>query len=1103
MEANYRWRRFLAPLFDRIADKQMELNRFDCPSPGGLLIPLSLAICLVATEALAISEVVIINPQSPTNLPFGTGGPAALLNDPFAYDPVQDYSNALFLTGATQRLDIPQTAYGGGAIDTFMTRRNGGLNLGTNASNFVNVDIQLNPDQSFDYLDLWGRTDHSPGEEDRHQELTITFYDAPGGSAGAGSILGSLPHFNEVSAKDGSNTPGSAYGRLDVASVLDPTSRRGVQSFEIDHVGSDKFLLIMEMRAASLSGVGPGAQPVLTVDRATGEIRLVNESIDGSSFAFSAYSIVSESGGSLVPTRWDSIAATGDADSGGSIDSEDRWIEFSGPDSTRDLSEAADPVGGGVSLAMGESFSLGRAWRRGSTADLSIQLVDGNEFAIDAEVRYVNEFLPGDYDQNRVVEPADYERWRDTYGRTGNNLEADGNLDGVVNAADYTVWRDGLVTPSSLAIPEPSSLIGMLSTLLAIGLLSERSHRIPRGTPPSSVCSLSRNHRYHQSLVAHTIVVGGLLAYQPAATAQTIIETGNKIVRLEKVIGGLNGSLSGNTANTRTQFIPIDLSPLGNGQNLILTLSGHVRLQQADGTLALGAYLDTTNSRTPSPNAQDFTQIGATSIATHPGFLDPLSRGYGKFYTVTSERAGTGIAADFSLNLSQGGNHVVDSVVNEWTVSPAMIGVADQLRYTPDLGSVDDTVSVREVLRSQRPGIIHTLADIAFDSNQNLLITSGDGGGNAFPNSDGSANGQSRTENSLDPTNIFGSILRIDPLELPNDTRVTGGVNGQYRIPHDNFFAIDNDPDTPAEFFAYGFRSPYRLSVDEATNRVFIGDVGEASREEINEVQNGGNYGWGGFEGTRINDLGLANAAINPLDPTFELYHNLGGHSEAVNVVGGFIYRGEALPELQGKYIFADTGEDEFTQSTNVLDLFYGDPDTSDASTRDDFFRLQLELPDGLPDRVWSLAEDADGEILLLVGPERIDLFDLSEGETDGGVWRVAPAVSRPLSGVDGDVNQDGLVNGDGTGIAAVDDVTAFAEGWLSSDHETLFDQVSNGDLNLDGVTNLADWVILRANHENGAQLSLARLLETSIPEPTTLVLISLTILSPPRRRRS
>jgi hypothetical protein len=129
-----------------------------------------------------------------------------------------------------------------------------------------------------------------------------------------------------------------------------------------------------------------------------------------------------------------------------------------------------------------------------------------------------------------------------------------------------------------------------------------------------------------------SIIIGLAISLSPPALlAQTPIPVGPLQVRLEQVTGGLNGNLSGNTANTRKQFIPIDMSPIGDGRQLILTLGGHVRMLQTNGTLAAGAYVDTFNGvSSPLPGDLNFRDIGNTGIAVHPGFLSPQSRGYGR-----------------------------------------------------------------------------------------------------------------------------------------------------------------------------------------------------------------------------------------------------------------------------------------------------------------------------------------------------------------------------------------------------------------------------------------------------------------------------------------
>lgn len=578
-----------------------------------------------------------------------------------------------------------------------------------------------------------------------------------------------------------------------------------------------------------------------------------------------------------------------------------------------------------------------------------------------------------------------------------------------------------------------------------------------------------------------SLFIFALVSLIPAAAvshAQAPVPTGTVAVRLEPVVTGLNGVLTGNVANERKQFIPIDMTPLGDGRQLVFTLGGHVRLLQSDGTLAPGAYLDTFNpGASPLPGDLNFRDIGNTAIAAHPGFSDPQSRGYGKFYTLTAE-----LPDLFSADFGDGVESLMDSVVYEWTVAPSAVSTATEL-------SLGSNVTKREILRSERPGIIHTLIDLAFTNDEYLIVPSGDGGGNAFPNTQGNAFGQDRFTNAQDPTNIMGSVLRIDPLDLPGDTRPTGGQNNQYRVPTDNFGFTDGDPNTPGETFAYGLRSPYRVTVDRLEGGIYIGDVGESAREEIIRVENGGNYGWGAYEGSLLIRPDLIPSGGEPphTGPLFELYHNLNGQSESVNIVGGFVYRGSAIPELYGMYVFGDTGENEFTQPTNVVELYYGDPESTAASTRDDLYTLTIELPVGvsMPDRVWSIGEDEAGELYILAGPSRGDIFEISPGETDGMIFKVVPA-QYTLNGIAGDINQDGLVD--------ADDIAALKAGWYTTGHANTYEQFTSGDLNFDGRTDLADMYLL---HEallqagfDPAQLGASQFSQ-QVPEPFSVTYVA------------
>ena len=106
------------------------------------------------------------------------------------------------------------------------------------------------------------------------------------------------------------------------------------------------------------------------------------------------------------------------------------------------------------------------------------------------------------------------------------------------------------------------------------------------------------------------------------------------------------------------------------------------------------------------------------------------------------------------------------------------------------------------------------------------------------------------------------------------------------------------------EIFAYGLRNPWGISFDRGGAReLFAVDVGQNLYEELNIIVKGGNYGWRCLEGTRVTNLTCGASATPATPPIAEYDHTLG-----VAVVGGFVYRGTAIPGLVGRFVFADEG---------------------------------------------------------------------------------------------------------------------------------------------------------------------------------------------------
>ncbi len=197
--------------------------------------------------------------------------------------------------------------------------------------------------------------------------------------------------------------------------------------------------------------------------------------------------------------------------------------------------------------------------------------------------------------------------------------------------------------------------------------------------------------------------------------------------------------------------------------------------------------------------------------------------------------------------------------------------------FTPDEGDHLDQESLAVVLKVAQPAANHNGGQIAFGPDGYLYVGFGDGGGQGDPNG-----------NAQNKGSMLGKIIRID---------VSDPV--RYRIPADNPLAPGNH--SLAEIWALGFRNPWRFSFDRETGRLFVGDVGQSSREEIDIVERGRNYGWNIFEGTSC--FKPPCEARNFTPPMAEY-----SRDEGTSVTGGFVYRGKVIPELVGRYIFGDYG---------------------------------------------------------------------------------------------------------------------------------------------------------------------------------------------------
>ena len=205
-------------------------------------------------------------------------------------------------------------------------------------------------------------------------------------------------------------------------------------------------------------------------------------------------------------------------------------------------------------------------------------------------------------------------------------------------------------------------------------------------------------------------------------------------------------------------------------------------------------------------------------------------------------------------------------------------------RYKVDPANPDraDAGSERVLLEFDQPYANHNGGQLAFGPDGYLYIATGDGGSAGDPH----GNGQNLKT-------LLGKILRIDA-----DRR---DGNLPYAIPADNPFA-GNRERYREEIYAYGFRNPWRFSFDPETGRLWAADVGQNSVEEIDIVEKGKNYGWNVTEGSRCFKPRENCRKDGIVLPIWE-YEPLGG---GASVTGGFVYRGEDIPGLKGKYVVAD-----------------------------------------------------------------------------------------------------------------------------------------------------------------------------------------------------
>jgi glucose/arabinose dehydrogenase len=249
--------------------------------------------------------------------------------------------------------------------------------------------------------------------------------------------------------------------------------------------------------------------------------------------------------------------------------------------------------------------------------------------------------------------------------------------------------------------------------------------------------------------------------------------------------------------------------------------------------------------------------------------------------------------------------------------------------------------SPRQAMRDERilmvvsqPYANHNGGMIAFGPDGYLYMALGDGGSGGDPGN--------RAQNTHE---LLGKILRID---------VDRG--DPYGIPSDNPFAEGGGR---PEIYAWGLRNPWRFSFDFKTGELWAADVGQNQWEEIDLIVRGGNYGWRVTEGTHCHSPASLCEAKDMIAPVFEYAHEKGRCS----IIGGYVYRGQALAGLAGHYIYGDFCSGE---------LFALSRSQESDSHRTPRVIAKTSL------RISSFGEDETGELYVL--------------DHGGGIYRVTPS---------------------------------------------------------------------------------------------------------------
>jgi glucose/arabinose dehydrogenase len=332
---------------------------------------------------------------------------------------------------------------------------------------------------------------------------------------------------------------------------------------------------------------------------------------------------------------------------------------------------------------------------------------------------------------------------------------------------------------------------------------------------------------------------------------------------------------------------PVDIASAGDARLFVVEQAGRIKIVEPDGTVS-GTFLDITG------RVRSGGEEGLLGLAFAPDYASS-----GRFFVYYTR---------------PDGNNQLSSFVRSSDTQ------ADPNSETPILTLSHPTNSN------------HNGGDLNFRDGL-LYVSTGDGGSSNDP-----------PNNAQNKDSLLGKILRLDVTrdDFPNDPA------RNYGIPRDNPFVDEPGAD---EIWVMGLRNPWRFSFDSFLHGMYIGDVGQGEREEIDHQEysslGGENYGWRCMEGTRDNEQPNCEGA-GPFVPPVAEYDRDG---DRCAVTGGYVYRGTRYEDLRGEYLYMDFCSGElFALHTQRL----GEPSVGESRLLGDFNLLAS-----------SFGQAADGELYV------------------------------------------------------------------------------------------------------------------------------------------